>query len=164
MSIRIQAAQEEDLSYIVEVYNSIIPGRQVTADLEPVTAEDWLPWFQKHHWPSRPVWILFEDDQPCGWMSFSDYYGRPAYYITAEVSIYLAEEFRNKGLGKQFLQMGLDYIRQHEVRKVIAFIYAHNRPSIMLFEQLEFVNWGLLPGVCLIDETELDVVILGLEF
>jgi len=32
-------ATEVDLPAIVDIYNSVIPGRMVTADLEPVTVE-----------------------------------------------------------------------------------------------------------------------------
>ena len=32
-------ATEADLPAIVEIYNATIPGRMVTADLEPVTVE-----------------------------------------------------------------------------------------------------------------------------
>ncbi len=42
------------------------------------------------------------------WLSFSDFYGRPAYPRTAEVSIYLDESARGKGLGKQLLAAALD--------------------------------------------------------
>lgn len=163
MNLELRLADTSDYEYIIDVYNSIIPGKEVTADLEPVTVADWMPWFEKHQEKNRPIWILMADGQACGWMSFSDYYGRPAYYITAQVSIYLHEDFRGKGLGKRFLVMGMDYIKQYEVRKVIGVIYAANRPSIKIFKSLGFEQWGLLPGVCLVNETEKDVVILGKE-
>jgi len=43
-----RAATEADLPAIVEIYNSTIPGRMVTADLEPVTVESRRAWFQAH--------------------------------------------------------------------------------------------------------------------
>lgn len=36
-----------------------------------------------------------------GWLSFQDFYGRKAYDITAEISIYLDEKFRGRGYGKR---------------------------------------------------------------
>jgi phosphinothricin acetyltransferase len=148
MALQMRTATEDDLGFIVDVYNSIIPGGEVTADTEPVTTA---------------AWILEKDGTPCGWMSFSDYYGRPAYAITAEVSIYLAEPWRRQGLGGKFLAMGLEYIRDHGVKSVLAFVFDSNLSSVRLFEQAGFSRWGLLPGACLINGTEKDVGILGIR-
>jgi phosphinothricin acetyltransferase len=161
--LSLERAAADDLDYIVEVYNSIIPGGEVTADVEPVKPRDWMPWFVNHQKASRPVWILQVDGRRCGWMSFSDYYGRPAYDITAEVSIYLHEDYRGRGLGPDFLRKGLDYIKEHGVRNVLAFIFTANEPSMRLFEDLGFEEWGRLPGACLINGTEKDVSILGIR-
>ena len=58
---------------------------------------------------TRPLWVAQRTDsgQLDGWVSFSDFYGRPAYRATAEVSIYLDESARGKGLGKQLLAASL---------------------------------------------------------
>ena len=38
-------ATEDDLKEIVDIYNSTIASREVTADTEPVTVEDRRQWF-----------------------------------------------------------------------------------------------------------------------
>jgi len=48
------------------IYNSIIPGRMVTAELEPVTVESRRPWLAAHNPQTRPVWVL-EDESTKGW-------------------------------------------------------------------------------------------------
>jgi L-amino acid N-acyltransferase YncA len=45
----------EDLASIVEIYNSTIPGRIVSADTEPVSVEQRLPWFHEHDPARRPI-------------------------------------------------------------------------------------------------------------
>lgn len=47
-SFSIEFACKEDLPDIVDIYNSTIAGRMVTADLEPVTVESRIPWFEAH--------------------------------------------------------------------------------------------------------------------
>ncbi|HBW79505.1 MAG TPA: N-acetyltransferase, partial [Sphingobacterium sp.] len=49
---------------------------------------------------------MIEDvnSQVLGWVSFQSFYGRPAYDATVEISIYLDEQQRGRGLGKQILQ------------------------------------------------------------
>ncbi len=151
----------DDLDFIVEVYNSIIPEGEVTADLEPISVEDWTPWFHTHKSSLRPIWILWNEGVKCGWMSFKDYKNRQAYNATAEVSIYLDEKCRGKGLGHRFLRAGLDEMKQRGLKRVMSVVYASNTSSVILFEKEGFEEWGLLPGVCEVRGVEKDVVILG---
>ena len=44
---------------------------------------------------------------------------------------------------------------------MLAFVFAHNAPSIALFEQAGFAAWGRLPRVAEIDGVERDLAILG---
>jgi L-amino acid N-acyltransferase YncA len=41
-------ATRADLPSIVEIYNATIPSRMVTADLEPVSVESRVHWFEQH--------------------------------------------------------------------------------------------------------------------
>ena len=161
MSLSLEYAQITDLPYIVEVYNSIVAGGEVTADLKPVTQADWTPWFEKHNQKDRPVWLLQADGLTVGWMSFKDYHSRPAYKITAEVSLYLHENHRMQGLGEKFLLMGLEYIKKQGVKNVIGLVFSSNKPSTRLFAKTGFEVWGLLPDVCVIRGIQKDVLILG---
>jgi phosphinothricin acetyltransferase len=101
-------AKENDLKRIVETYNSTVASRLVTADLEPVSVESKKTWFNSHNQTNRPLWIVSVDRKYAGWMSFNSFYGRPAYDITAEVSIYLEENARGKGLGNICLEKAID--------------------------------------------------------
>lgn len=161
MSISHRPAKIEDLPYIVNVYNTIVEGGEVTADLSPATAEAWTPWFHKHNDTTRPLWILEYEGKTCGWLSFKDYHPRPAYSISAEVSLYLHPDFRGKGLGYKFLLTGLEHVRQAGVKNVLALVFASNRQSTKLFSKAGFEIWGNLPGVCDVRGTLKDVIILG---
>jgi phosphinothricin acetyltransferase len=48
-----------------------------------------------------------------------------------------------------------------QIRTLLAFIFAHNGPSLRLFERAGFVRWGLLPRIAELDGIERDVTILG---
>ena len=86
----IRDATEADLSAIVEIYNAAIPGRQATADTEPVSVESRGDWFREHHLERRPLWVAVDDGAILGWLSFQSFYGRPAYRATAEISVYVS--------------------------------------------------------------------------
>ncbi len=161
MSYNLKDATIDDLPYIVEVYNSIIPLGNVTADQHPITVDDWTPWFNEHTAPNRPIYLLKHNNNVCGWMSFSDYKKRCAYDSTAEISIYLDEKERGKGLGNIFIELGLKTLKQIGLKNVLAVIYADNTTSVNLFKKLGFDQWGLLPGVCEVKGECRDIVILG---
>jgi len=158
----VRDAEPADLVTIVAIYNSTIPSRLATADLEPVSVESRQAWFQQHTPERRPLWVASEDQGPViGWLSFQDFYGRPAYAPTAELSIYIAEGQRGQGLGSRLLSLAIDTAPELGVKNVLAVVFGHNEASLRLFRGRGFATWGLLPGVCLVDGVERDTVILG---
>ena len=161
MSLTYRDATLDDLPAIVAIYNSTVPSRQVTADLEPVPVESRVAWFHAHGPQARPLWVVEEGGKVIAWLSFSDFYGRPAYSRTAEVSIYLDESARGKGLGKQLLQAAIDRAPALGIDTVLGFVFGHNTPSVRLFETFGFEPWGTLPRVAVLDGVERDLVILG---
>lgn len=156
-------AVEADLPAIVAIYNSTIAGRGVTADLEPVSVESRLGWFKVHDAARRPLWVAEADGEVIGWLSFSDFYGRPAYGSSVEVSIYLAEAARGRGLGRTFLEKAIASGPAYGVKTLLGFIFGHNEPSLRLFERFGFARWGTLPRVASLDGVERDLVIVGLR-
>ncbi|MCX4165267.1 MULTISPECIES: GNAT family N-acetyltransferase [Paraburkholderia] len=151
----------DDLPAIVAIYNSTVPSRNVTADLEPVSVESRLAWFREHGPDKRPLWVVEDGGQIIAWLSFSNFYGRPAYSRSAEVSIYLHEDARGKGLGKQLLAASLAAAPGLGIDTVLGFIFGHNEPSLRLFRGFGFDVWGTLPRVAVLDGVERDLVILG---
>ncbi|WP_078545016.1 GNAT family N-acetyltransferase [Litchfieldia alkalitelluris] len=159
----IRDAVRDDLPMIVEIYNSTIASRMVTADLDPVTVEDREVWFSNHSPNFRPLWVFTKNQQICAWVSFESFYGRPAYQHTAELSIYIHQDFRSQGLGSKLLHYAIDACPTLHIKTLVAYIFGHNQPSIKLFENHGFSQWALLPKVALLDGIERDLLILGLR-
>lgn len=150
-----------DLPVIVDIYNSTIPGRLVTADVNPVTVSDKVQWFNEHQAATRPLWIVENDGQVVGWVSFGDFYGRPAYSGTAEISIYLDEKQRGKGYGKKILNHSVKAAKDLHIHTLLGFIFSHNTQSIRLFLLQGFEEWGELKDVAVIDERRYSLKIFG---
>jgi len=151
-----------DLKAIVTIYNSTIASRMVTADTEPVSVESKIQWFEKHTPDKHPLWVIEnEDDQIIGWISFQAFYGRPAYNGTAEISIYLDENQRGKGMGKKILAYSLNKCAGLGIKTILGFVFAHNEPSLKLFRYFGFEDWGNLPKVAVLDGEEKSLKILG---
>jgi phosphinothricin acetyltransferase len=153
MTLHFRDAVLDDLPGIVAIYNSTVPSRLVTADLEPVTVESRLAWFHAHGPNARPLWVVEENGAIVAWLSFSDFYGRPAYLRTAEVSIYLHEKTRGRGLGTQLLEAALERAPELGIDTLLGFVFGHN--------DFQFDVWGTLPRVAVLDGIERDLVILG---
>jgi len=157
----IRDAVEADLPAIVAIYNSIIPGRMVTADLVPVTVASRLPWFQDHNPARRPIWVAEQDGAVCGWLSFDTFFPRSAYDGTVMIALYVAESQRRAGLGRRLLTRALAHAPKLGVHTVLGYIFAHNEPSLQLFAAFGFERWAQLPGVARLDGVARDLVILG---
>ena len=160
-NMTIREAVMEDLPRIVDIYNSTIEGRMVTADLDPVTVESRIGWFHEHNSNTRPLWVMTEMENIIGWLSFQNFYGRPAYNATAEVSIYIDASYRKRGIGKTFLEEAILRAPNYGIRTLLGFIFGHNEPSIRLFKRYGFETWAHLPNVAELDGVERDLVILG---
>jgi L-amino acid N-acyltransferase YncA len=158
--LQFSPARRDDLPLIVSTYNATVPSRLVTADLEPVSVSDKIGWFESHN-TQRPLWIIHLNSAYCGWMSFKSFYGRPAYSGTVEVSIYLEESARGKGIGKACLSHAISAAPALGIHTLLGFIFGHNLPSLQLFKAFGFETWGHLPRVANMDGVERDLLILG---
>lgn len=159
--IQFKHAELNDLPRIIEIYNSTISSRMVTADLDPITPESRLPWFHEHNKTNRPLYVLLQDKLIVGWISFQSFYGRPAYHATAEVSIYLDEVCRGQGVGQLALEKAINECPSLGIKNLLGFIFGHNLPSIRLFSKFGFEQWACLPDIAELDGVERDLLILG---
>jgi phosphinothricin acetyltransferase len=151
-----------DLPTIVAIYNSTIASGLATADTAPVSPESRRQWFAEHNARQRPLWLAEnEAGATVGWVSFQSFYGRPAYAATAEISLYLAPERRGQGFGAQIVQYCLNSAPPLGIKTLLAFIFAHNEPSLKLFRRFGFADWGTLPDIAEINGQERGLKILG---
>lgn len=159
--ITYRCAKLEDLPFIVDVYNSTIASRMVTGDITAVSVESKLDWFHQHNADDRPLWLIQYQNQHCGWISLSSFYGRPAYNKTVEISLYLHPNFRGKHIGLYMVQEIEKFAVSGGIDVILSYVFAHNIPSIQLFKKLNYSQWGLLPKIALLDNVQRDLMILG---
>jgi L-amino acid N-acyltransferase YncA len=161
--MNIRHAIETDLPAIVAIYNAAIPSRMATADLEPVSVASRMAWFSGREHKTRPIWVIEIEGVIAGWLSFQSFYGRPAYHTTAEISIYIATAYHQHGLGQQLLAQAIHESPSLGLNTLLGLIFAHNQPSLKLFEKFSFKPWGYLPQIAQLDGIERDLVIMGLR-
>ncbi len=155
-------ATENDLPAIVEIYNASIPSRMATADLEPVSVESKKDWFRLHAPEDYPLLVHEIDGKVVAWVGFQPFYRRPAHRHTAEISFYIAPDHQGKGLGQVLLTEAQQTAADAGmIKTLLAYVYAHNLPSIALLQRCEFTEWGHFPNVSEMDGREYSVAILG---
>jgi L-amino acid N-acyltransferase YncA len=159
--MKIRDAAEADLPAIVEIHNAAIASRISTAQLEPVRVESRREWFRAHSPAQYPIWVAELEGAIAGWLSVGEFLPRCAYRGTVEISLYVSERLRRRGVGKRLLQEAIARGPQVGMHSLVGLIFGHNEPSIALFRAAGFELWGLLPGVARVDETPRDLTIFG---
>jgi len=159
--IVIRDALESDLPVIIDIYNVTVPTGLVTAELEPTTVEARLPWFREHSPDQHPFWVAESDGRVIGWLDFKKFLPRCAYRGTAEISVYVDENFRRQGVARRLLEEAIARAPSLGIKAMVGLIFAHNEPSLRLFDRLGFERWGLLRELRGWDDVERDLAIMG---
>ena len=159
--MKIRDAIEADLPAIIEIYNATVSTRIVTAELEPTTVEARLPWFREHSPDEHPFWVAESDARVIGWLDFKKFLPRCAYRGTAEISVYVDEKFGRRGVARRLLEEAIARAPSLGISAMVGLIFAHNEPSLRLFERLGFERWGLLPRIARLDDVQRDLIIVG---
>jgi phosphinothricin acetyltransferase len=157
----IRDALEGDLPAIVEIYNAATATRRSTALLGPVSVEERLSWFHRHSPNQFPLWVAEVDSQIAGWLSFHEFIRRPAYNGTAEISVYVHEKFRRRGIGRELVEKAISDSPRLNMRALVGYVLGHNEASLTLFESAGFARWGCLPRIAKFETNERDLVIVG---
>lgn len=159
--IKIRDAEDVDLAAIVRIYNDAVATRISTAQLDPVTVEERKNWIKDHSPDKHPFWVAEIDGQVAAWLTVKPFIPRCAYSGTVELSVYVDQRFRRRGLARTLLEEAIARADSLGVTAMVGLIFGHNEPSLKLFAQLGFEKWGLLPRVALLDGVHRDLTIMG---
>ena len=144
--LNIRQATPADLGQITEIYNEAIQKTTATFDTEPKTQEEQEKWFAEHD-ASHPVLVVDEDGLIVAWASLSQWSDRCAYSDTAEISLYVKEEHRGKGIGKQLMRAIIQEGKTAGLHTVIARIAGSNKISADLCKSFGFQYIGTMKEV-----------------
>ena len=159
--IKIRDASDADLPAILAIYNQAVLTRISTAQLQTVSIEERKDWIREHSVDRHPFWVGEIDGEVASWLTVKPFIPRCAYEGTVELSVYVGEKFRRRGLARQMLEETIARAPSLGITAMVGLIFGHNHPSLKLFEQLGFERWGLLPGVAQLDGVTRDLVIMG---
>ena len=141
--VAIRAAQGSDVEAITAIYNEAVRTTTASFDLAPRTLEDRRAWFDGHD-KNHPVLVAEVDGDVVGWASLSRFGDREGYDGTAEISLYVCESERGKGIGRDLLAATLAAGENTNLRTVIARITSENEISLRLHRSAGFERAGVL--------------------
>ncbi|MFZ1527385.1 MAG: N-acetyltransferase family protein [Ferruginibacter sp.] len=160
----IKTAGIEDLESIISIYNTAVNSKFETAD---TLALDWkkrIDWFKAHDPATYPIFVYKIGAVVAGWISVSPYrQGRMALRFTVEISYYVHEHFRGRGIAEKLLEYTIIECRKLNYRTIFAIILDKNEKSINLLTKHGFEKWGHMPNVADFNGTECGHVYYGLR-
>lgn len=151
----VRAALESDLERMVEIYNQAVRARFQTGDRVEWKAEEQGVWLSGHASDSFPIYVHEVEGRVAGWLSISPYRpGREALRFTAEVSYFVDEAFRGRGVASALLGHALDQGPALALKTLFAIVLDRNQASLGVLQKFGFERWGHLPGVADFDGEE----------
>jgi phosphinothricin acetyltransferase len=161
--LNIRQATLADLGQITEIYNDAIQKTTATFDTEPKTLEEQESWFANHD-ASHPILVAEQDGPIVAWASLSQWSDRCAYCETAEISLYVKEEYRGKGVGKQLMAALIQQGKTAGLHTIIARIAGSNKISADLCKSFGFQYIGTMREVGKKFDKLLDVHLMQLIY
>jgi len=137
----IRAARAAEAQAIAEIYNEGIATRLATFETEPRTADDIESWLAAGE--RLPVLVAEEDDEVLGWARILVYGDRPVYAGVGEVSVYVAERARGRGLGTALLEALQDAARELGYWKLLGKLFTANAASAAMVRRCGWREVGL---------------------
>lgn len=144
--LTIRTASIKDIDEITKIYNEAIKKTIATFDTEEKTIAERKKWF-KEHGQKNPLIVAEENNIILGWAALSKYSTRCAYSDTAEISLYVKEEFQDKGIGKKLIENIVQEGEKAGLHVIIARITDGNEKSIYLHNSVGFEHVGIMKEV-----------------
>ena len=119
-----------------------------TLDINPRTLPEWENWFREHQTEEHFVLTAEINGVPAGYASLSEYRSKEAYRSTAELSVYVGQEFRRQGVASALIAEVLRIARERNtLHSVVSVITAGNNASKRLHSKFGFMACGTLSQV-----------------
>lgn len=145
----VRPATEDDMVWLVDIYNYYVQNSVVTFDLEPLQHKDWV---EKYRWLKSLelpfVVAASPNGQILGFAYVAPWRQKAAYRRTVEDSIYLRPAATGKRLGTKLLAELIDKSKAAGVKEIVAVISDKGaESSIKLHERFGFKHQGHLGKV-----------------
>ena len=161
----IRLAEKNDLPRIVDIYNQAIKMGNCTADMDTISVESRIDWFDEHIPEKFPIYLAVSKENKdiiMGWCSLSLYRnGRRSLAGVAEITYYLDMKYTGQGIGSRLMEYATLKAQEIGFKHLYALLLDVNIPSIKLLKKYNFTQWGHLPEIADFDGKICGQVIYG---
>ncbi len=150
----------EDLDSVIAILNGEIVGGVNVFRLVPLDAAAAAKWWHMHgsgRYQAIVAEAEFGDGEPgadqpasrgiAGWATFSPHSTYEGYDRTADLSVWVDQPYRGRGVGRMLVRSLLDSCPERNLRTVISRIESTNSASLRLHESFGFERVGFLRDV-----------------
>jgi L-amino acid N-acyltransferase YncA len=137
MEIEIRVMTADDWESVRSIYLASIATGQATFETE---APAWTNW-DNTHLPA-PRLVAVADETTVGWAALGPVSARSVYAGVAEVSVYVDEAMRGRGIGSSLLQALVTESEKNGIWTLQASIFPENAASISLHNSCGFREVG----------------------
>lgn len=141
----IRKAEKKDIPRLLEIYNYEVINGVSTLDLNLKTLDEWNKWFDLHSTAEHPLLAAECDGIVAGYATLSPYRQKEAYKSTAELSVYIAPEFRRQGIASALMEEILNIARKNgSLHLIVSVITSGNAASESLHKKFGFSCCGTI--------------------
>ncbi len=134
MKIELVELNDDDFEVVKEIYDYYVLNSTATFHTQLVAIEELKRVILISH-PKYKSFLIKTIGEICGYCYLSQYKNRQAYDRTAEITIYLKNQFTGMGIGKATVQELEEIAKHNNIKVLIGIITGDNLVSINLFEK-----------------------------
>lgn len=153
--IEIIEMHPEHWEAVSEIYLQGIATKQATFQTEAPSWEDW----DKGHLP-KLRYVALDAGTITGWVALSPVSSRCVYAGVTEVSVYINEQYRGKGIGAALMGKIITESEDQNIRTIQSGIFPENNASIALHEKFGFRQIGYREKIGKMENVWRDTVLM----
>ena len=164
MAIEIRPYATEDTLAILDIINYNILNSTALYDYHPRSLAQQTTILEEKLTKDFPVIVALAGKKVVGFGYYSEFRFREAYKFTVEHSVYVANDYHGKGIGKLLMETLIDLARKQKLHTMIAVIDAENQSSVEFHEKFGFKTVGIIKESGYKFDRWLDSVFMQLVF
>lgn len=153
--VNVRALKDSDWEAVRQIYAQGIATRNATFETEvPSRRQLEAKWLAGHRW------VAEVDGQVAGWASMTATSARECYSGVVETSVYVAESFQGRGVGKSLVHRQVNAADEAGMWTLQTSIFPENRASLNLHHSAGFRTLAVRDRIAQLDGVWRDTVFL----
>ncbi|KXT78935.1 N-acetyltransferase family protein [Streptococcus panodentis] len=144
--MKIRLARKEDAAALVAIYAPYVEETAITFEYDVPSVEEFAGRIEKTL-VKYPYLLAEEEGRILGYAYASAYYGRTAYDWAAELSVYLAQDVRGRGVGSRLYAVLEDLLQKQGYLRFLACIALPNEASLALHRKRGYQQVAHFPKI-----------------